>query len=114
MKKPSFQLLSFLHTDAEEFLQRQHFHFSLSHTFPHAQTQKPPTHPPLGFPSASKCGLMRHHPGALSATPTLPVSSEGGEEREWAGACETLSTGNIKGGSVDECSYLGGMTVVCA
>lgn len=92
--KNSFQLVPFLHTDAEEFLQRQHstlLFFPLSDTFLHEHTHADTvSHQPV------KCGLMRHNPGALSATPTLPVLSEGGEAWEWAWACETPSTSTSK------------------
>lgn len=66
----------------------QHFHFLLRHipTSTHTHTEihnrtAQGSHQPVKF------GLMRHHPGALSATPTLTVSSEGGEARKWVGSC---------------------------
>ncbi len=63
-KKNSFQLLPFLHTDAEEFLQRQHstFPFFPSQTHSHMHTHSP-VNPPHGFPSASEMWVNEAPPG---------------------------------------------------
>ena len=76
-----------------------------THTHTHTHTQSPThTHTLLSVShQPEKCGLMRHHPGLrqlhLHRQPLQRRRGRGG-----GGGNETPSTGNFKGGSMEECS----------